>query len=349
MRKINIGNKFIGDEEPCFIIAEISANHRQNKDLAIETIKAACRAGADAIKLQTYTPDTITLNSDKEYFQVKVNDAWKGQTLYELYSKGYTPWEWHAELKDTANSYGVPLFSTPFDNTAVDFLEKLEVPIYKIASFEIVDIPLLKKVALTKKPVIVSTGMASLEEIDLAYKTLIENGTKEIILLKCSSSYPAIPEEMNLATISDLKKRFNTVIGLSDHTLTTETAIAAVCSEAKVIEKHFILDRNIGGPDSSFSLQPLEFETMVKQIRNVEKAIGIATYGCGEREKENYLFRKSLWVIKDIKAGEMLTPENVMPKRPSHGLAPKHYEEVLGKRAKSDIERATPLSLDLIE
>jgi pseudaminic acid synthase len=349
MKKVKIGNRFIGEGELCLIIAEISGNHLQKYELAERTVRAACEAGADAIKLQTYTADTMTLNCNKEPFQIQVNDAWKGQTLYSLYQKGNTPWEWHEPLSKIAENHGVILFSSPFDNTAVDFLEKQNVPAYKIASFEVVDIPLLEKVASTRKPVIMSTGMASLEEIKLAYKTLKENGTPEVVLLKCVSSYPAVAEEMNLSTIPDLRKKFNTLVGLSDHTITTEVPVAAVTLEAKVIEKHFILSRKIGGPDAAFSLEPQEFEEMIRQIRSVEKAIGIPHYGVGKKELENLQFRKSLLVARDIQAGEILTTDNIRSVRPGHGLSPKYYKEILGKKAIRFLEFGTGIKLEDIE
>lgn len=344
-----IGNRKIGPGQPVCIVAEISGNHNQNFKRAKELVRAACQCGADAIKLQTYTPDTITIDCSKKWFQVKVNTAWKGRTLYQLYQMVYTPWEWQPELKKIANNYGVPLFSTAYDETAVDFLEKMGVPAYKIASFEVTDIELLKKVASTKKPVIISRGMASLEELKLAILTLRENGASKIAVLHCISSYPAKPEEMNLATIPDMKKKFpDVVVGLSDHTLTTSLAVAAVVLGASVIEKHFTLKRADGGPDASFSLEPEEFQELVKSVREVEKAIGKVYYGVGKRESENIIFRKSLLTVEDIKAGEKFTRENIRCIRPGYGLAPKFLPKILGKKAKKDIQRGTPLNWDLI-
>jgi len=342
-----IKNKKIGENNPVFIIAEISANHNQNFKKTIQLVKAACESGADAVKLQTYTPDTMTINSNKKWFQIKVNKAWKGQTLYDLYKKAYMPWEWYSQLAKIAKKYNVILFSTPFDLTAVDFLEKQKVSLYKIASFEIVDLELLKKIGSTKKPVIMSRGMASLDELRLAYKTLKKNGCPDIAILHCVSSYPAIPEEMNLSTIPDLKKRFNTIVGLSDHTLTTETAVAGVALGAKIIEKHITLKRNKKDFDAAFSLEPKEFKELVKQIRNVEKAIGIPKYEAGKKESENLIFRRSLFVVEDIKPGEILTKNNVKSIRPGYGLSPKFLNQILGKKAKIKVDKGTPLTWDI--
>jgi len=343
-----IGNRKIGEDHPVFIVAEISGNHNQSFERAKELIRTACQSGADAIKLQTYTPETLTIDCSNKWFQVKVNPAWKGRTLYELHREAYTPWEWQPELKKIAESRGVPFFSSVFDETAVDFCEKMGVPAYKVASFEIVDLELLKKIAGTKKPVIISRGMASLKELELALATLKENGTSQIAVLHCVSSYPAKPEEMNLATIPDIKRRFGLVTGLSDHTLTISTSLAAVALGASIIEKHFTLRRADGGPDAGFSLEPAEFKELVKSVREVEKAIGKAQYGSGKRESENIIFRRSLFVVKDVKKGEELTRENVRCIRPGHGLAPKFLHEILGKRASENIEQGTPLSWDLI-
>lgn len=350
MAEIEFGNIKISEEGPVFIVAEVSGNHQQSYGKAEKIVRAACEAGADAIKLQTYTPETITIDCDKEWFQIKTNDAWKGQTLYQLYKKAYTPWEWHSPLAGIAGEYNVPLFSTPFDASAVDFLETQKVLVYKIASFEVTDLELLKKIASTGKPVIMSRGMASLEELELAYKTLRENGSGNIAILHCTSSYPAGPEEMNLSIIPDLKKRFpDAVIGLSDHTLTTETAVAGVALGARIIEKHITLDRKDGGPDAAFSLEPSEFKELVRQIRNVGKAIGHPRYGHEGKESENAIFRRSIFAVKDVKEGEELNRQNLKVIRPGYGLPPKDLERVLGKKSKKNIERGTPLSWDLIE
>lgn len=344
-----IGNKKIGPGQPVFIVAELSGNHNQSFERAKELVKAACEAGADAIKSQTYTPDTLTINCDKEWFQVKVNEAWAGQTLYSLYKTAYTPWAWLPEMKKIAESYGVPFFSSIFDETAVDFCEKMGFSAYKIASFEVVDIELLKKVASTRKPVIISRGMASLEELELALATLRENGTPQIAILHCVSSYPALPEEMNLATIPDIKKRFpEAAVGLSDHTLGISAAVASVVLGASIIEKHFTLRRADGGPDAGFSLEPAELKTLVQTVREVEKAIGQVQYGSGQKEAENIIFRRSLFVVKNIKTGERFSRENVRSIRPGYGLPPKCLPEVLRKRAAKDIEWGTPLTWDLI-
>lgn len=341
--------RIIGPEEQVFIIAEMSGNHNQDIGRAFKIIDAAAEAGVDAVKLQTYTPDTITLNCDNKYFQVKVNDAWKGQTLYSLYEKAYTPWEWQPKLKEYGEAKGLVVFSTPFDNTAVDFLEKMNVDLYKVASFEVVDIPLLKRIGQTKKPVIMSRGMATREEIELAIKTLKENGAPQIAVLHCVSSYPALPEEMNLATIRDLTERFNVVSGLSDHTVDPGVAVAAVALGACVIEKHLTLARTDGGPDAAFSLEPNEFQKLVESIRDIEKVIGRPQYGFGKKEIENVNFRKSLFVVENIKQGEKLSKKNVRSIRPGFGLEPKFYDEVIGKKAAVDIERGMPLSWDSIE
>jgi len=350
MREFTIGNKKIGEGSPTFIIAEISGNHNQDYDTAKKLVRAACEAGADAIKLQTYTPDTITIDSDKKWFQVEVNDAWKNRTLYELYKIAYTPWNWQPKLKKIAEGYGIPLFSTPFDKTAVDFLEEMTVEFYKIASFEIGDLELLKKVAYTKKPVIMSRGMSSLKELELAYKTLKENGCPQVAILHCVSSYPAKPEEMNLSTIPFLKETFpDAIIGLSDHTVTTETAVASVALGAKIIEKHIILDRTLGGVDSAFSLEPEEFKELIRQVRNVEKSIGKPHLKCGEGEQENSIFKRSLFIVENIREGEIFTNKNIRSIRPGYGLQPKYFNTILGKKAKINIEKATPLTWNLIE
>lgn len=343
------GIKKIGDGQPCFIIAEMSANHGHDIQKAYKIIDAAAEAGADAVKLQTYTADTITLDCDKKYFQVKVNDAWKGQTLHSLYKKAFTPWQWQPKLKEYAEKKGLVLFSSPFDNTAVDFLEKMNVVLYKVASFEVVDIPLLERIGKTKKPVIMSRGMSSREELRLAIKTLREFGCPQVAVLHCVSSYPAKPEEMNLATISDLRKRFKVLAGLSDHTLGNDVAIASVALDAKIIEKHVTLSRADGGPDAAFSLEPQELKELVSSVRKVEKAIGKPSYNAGAGESENITFRKSLFVVEDIKKGEKFTKENIRSIRPGHGLMPKFYRHIIGKTSASEIEKGEPLSWKMIK
>lgn len=332
-----------------FIIAELSANHNQDISIARETIYAMKDSGADAVKLQTYTPDTLTIDCDNDYFQIKQGTLWDGQTLYNLYKQAYTPWEWHYELKELADKLGLIFFSTPFDKTAVDFLESLKVPIYKIASFEISDIPLIEYVSSKKKPVIISTGIATLEDIELAIATCRNNGCDDITLLKCTSAYPAPIDEANLLTIPDMKKRFNVKVGLSDHTLGIAVPIAAVALGATVIEKHFILDKKLGGPDAAFSLEPKEFADMVKSIRDVEKALGRASYELSEKVEKNRVFVRSLFVVKDIKAGEPFSEENIRSIRPGYGMHPKYLKEILGKKAKVDIKRGTPLKEEYIQ
>lgn len=343
------GERIIGPGQPVFIIAEMSCNHNQNYDRALKIIDAAAEAKADAIKLQTYTPDTITINCDKEPFQVKVNEAWKGQTLYSLYQKVYTPWDWQPKLKEYGESKGLVVFSTPFDNIAVDFLEKMDVALYKVASFEVMDIPLLKRIGQAKKPVIMSRGMSSIKELELAIKTLKDNGASQVAILHCVSSYPAKPEEMNLATIPDLAKKFNVIAGLSDHTLGIAVAITSVALGACIIEKHITLSRADGGPDVGFSLEPNEFKEMVGSVREAEKAVGKPSYVPGGKEFENIIFRKSLFAVEDIKKGGKFSQENIRSIRPGFGLPPKYYDEIMGKVAATDIERGTPLSWKLIK
>ncbi len=341
---MNIDNFEIGNKKT-FIIAELSANHGHDINIAKETIKAAKDAGADAIKLQTYTPDTITIDCDKEDFRIKQGTIWDGKTLYDLYKDAYTPWEWHAELFETARQEGLICFSSPFDKTAVDLLEKLNAPAYKIASFEITDIPLIEYAAKKGKPMIISTGIATDEDIQLAVDTCRNVGNDNIILLKTTSQYPAKIEDANMAMISDLAQRFNVVSGLSDHTTGIVVPIVAAALGAKVIEKHFILDKSIGGPDASFSLDEKEFSEMVKAVRDTEKAIGKVDYSLTEKMKKSRQFARSLYVVKDIKAGEVITEENVRSIRPGFGLHPKYLKAILGKKAKKDIERGTPLFL----
>jgi len=333
-----------------FIIAELSANHNGSKEIAIETIKAAKRAGADAIKLQTYTADTLTINCDNEYFtDILKGTIWAGRSLYDLYKEAYTPWEWHEELFRVAKEEGLMCFSTPFDKTAVDFLEQFNPPAYKIASFEIQDIPLIEYTASKGRPMIMSTGIAELEDIELAVQTCRDAGNNDITLLKCTSSYPAPIEEANLATIPDLKKRFGVKVGLSDHTLGIVSPVVAVTLGARFIEKHFILDKSIGGPDASFSLDEKEFTEMVKAVRQAEKAVGKVSYELTEKVKASRKFSRSLFVVKDIIAGEKFTEENVRSIRPGFGLHPKYLNTVLGKVAKTGLKRGIPLSWDLIK
>lgn len=346
---ITIGDRKIGKGQPTFIIAELSANHNGSLETAIETIKAAKKAGADAIKFQTYTADTLTIDCDNEYFKINQGTLWDGKTLYSLYQEAYTPWEWHEELFKVAKQEGLICFSSPFDKTAVDLLERLESPAYKIASFEIQDIPLIEYVASKGKPVIMSTGIAELKDIQLAVDTCRKAGNEQIILLKCTSAYPAPVELANLNTIPNLKETFGVESGLSDHTYGATVPIVAVTLGATVIEKHFILDKSIGGPDAEFSLDFEEFKQMVKSVRDAEKAIGKVSYEISEKVKANKKFARSLFVVKDIKAGEEITEENVRSIRPGYGMHPKHYKEAIGKRVKQDINQGTPLSWGLIK
>ena len=342
-----IGDRKIGDNNPVYIIAEMSANHNQDFEQAVKIIHAAKKAGADAVKLQTYTPDTITLDCNNDYFRIK-GTIWEGKNLYELYGEAYTPWEWQPKLKKIANDLGMDLFSTPFDHTAVVFLEDMDVPVYKVASLELVDIPLLRKIAQTGKPIIMSTGMATLAEIDEAVSAIREAGGNQLALLKCTSAYPAPPDEMNLRSILHLSEAFNVPAGLSDHTLGIAVPIAAVALGACIIEKHFTLSRKVPGPDSSFSLEPPEFKEMVEAMRTIEKALGTIHYGVSEHEQASHVFRRSLFVIRNMEEGEMFTSENVRSIRPGHGLHTRYMEDIIGRYALRDIERGTPLTWDLV-
>jgi len=346
---ISINERKIGAGAPTYIIAELSGNHHQDFNQAVSLIHTAKEAGADAVKLQTYTPDTITIDCDTEYFRIKKGTIWAGKNLYKLYGVAYTPWEWQPELKKIANDLGLDLFSTPFDHSAVEFLKKMDVPAYKIASFEIVDIPLIQKVAQTGKPVILSTGMASLAEIDEAVRTIKTEGNNQIALLKCTSAYPAIPEEMNLKTIPHLAEAFQVPVGLSDHTLGIAVPVAAVALGARIVEKHFTISRSTPGPDSAFSLEPHEFRAMVDAVRQTEKALGTVNYSVTEHEKASRVFRRSLFAIEDIAEGEIFTERNIRSIRPGYGLSPKYLHEILGKKAIVNICRGTPLQWDLIQ
>ncbi len=332
-----------------FIVAELSANHLQNFDLAVKTIQAMAEAGADAVKLQTYTPDTMTIDCDNKYFRIKQGTLWDGVTFYELYQKAYTPWEWHEKLKEIAEDFGLVFFSTPFDKTAVDFLEELGVPCYKIASFEITDIPLIEYVASKGKPVIISTGIATLADIEEAVNTCRRIGNNQIALLKCVSAYPTPLEEVNLLTIPHLAETFGVTPGLSDHTVSNSVAVAAVALGARIVEKHFILDRSLGSPDVAFSLEPEEFKAMVRAIREAEEALGRISYGLSERQKKAREFSRSLFIVRDVRAGELVTEENVRSIRPGFGLHPRHFREVLGRRFRKDLPKGTPLTWEYLE
>jgi pseudaminic acid synthase len=344
---IKIADKKIGKNFPVFVIAELSANHLQNFDNAVKLIKVAKEAGADAIKLQTYTPDTITIDCANKYFQIKQGTLWDGQTLYNLYKKAYTPWEWQPKLKKIAENEGLIFFSSVFDKTSVDFLENINVPAYKIASFEITDIPLIEYVASKAKPIIISTGIATLSDIEEAINTCKSMGNDQIALLKCVSAYPTPLKDVNLRTIPNLAETFKTVVGLSDHTLGVSVPIASVALGASIIEKHLTLDRSLGGPDAAFSLEPQEFKEMVKSIREVEKALGEVSYDLTDKMKKSRELSRSLFVVKDIKAGEVFTEENINSIRPGFGLHPKYLKDTLGKIAKHDIKKGTPLNWGL--
>ena len=346
---MKIQNYNIGNESPCFIIAELSANHNGILDVAIETIKAAKRSGADAIKLQTYTPNTMTIDHDNSHFQINEGTLWDGKTLFELYGEAYTPWEWHETLFKVAEEEGLICFSSPFDLTAVDFLEKFDVPAYKIASFEIQDVPLIEYAASKMKPIIMSTGIANKDDIQLAVDTCRKVGNNEIILLKCTSSYPAPLELANLNTIKDLKKAFDVEVGFSDHTYGFIAPVVATTLGAKVIEKHFILDKSIGGPDADFSLDEKQFTEMVNAVRDTEKLLGSVSYEVSEKVKKNRKFARSLFVVEDVKEGEKLTEKNIRSIRPGYGLHPKHYKEVLGKTFIKDISKGQPLELEMLK
>ena len=345
---MKINNKEIGQNSNVFIIAELSANHNGSLETALETIKAAKRTGADAIKLQTYTPDTMTLDVKKPDFLLKQGTIWDGMYLHDLYKEAYTPWDWHEKLFQAAKEEGLVCFSSPFDASAVDLLEGLNAPAYKIASFEITDIPLIEYVASKGKPVIISTGIAEQEDIELALDACKRMGNDQIALLKCTSSYPAPIEEANMIMVKDLAERYNVISGLSDHTMGSTVPIVATCFGAKIIEKHFILDKSIGGPDASFSMDEAEFTEMVKAVREAEKAIGKVNYNLTEKQKKGRDFSRSLYVVKDIKAGEKITNENVRSIRPGFGLHPKHLKAILGKKINRDVHKGERFDLKYI-
>lgn len=344
-----IGQRRIGSGFPTYVVAEMSANHNQSFEQAARILQAAKEAGADAIKLQTYTPDTLTMRSGKEPFQIRGGTLWDGRSLYDLYGEAQTPWEWHAGLQKRAGELGLDFFSTPFDATAVNFLESLRVPAHKIASFELVDLGLIQRVARTGKPIIASTGMATVEEIEEAVEAVRRAGGTQLALLKCTSTYPARPEEMNLRTIPDLARRFGVPTGLSDHSMGIAVPVAAVALGACIVEKHLTLSRQDPGPDSAFSLEPEEFKQMVAAIRVAEKALGRASYEISPAEQKSRVFRRSLFVVRAMEAGEVFTSANVRSIRPAHGLHPRHLEEVLGRRAGCDIEEGTPLTWALVQ
>jgi len=346
--KVEIAKRKIGPGYPTFMIAEMSANHNQNFNEAVEIIHTARQCGADAVKLQTYTPDTLTIDAENENFRIKHNALWDGKTLYELYQEAHTPWEWQPKLKKIAEDLGLICFSTPFDKTAVDFLEEMNVPAYKIASFEITDIPLIEYIASKGKPVIISTGIATLCDIEEAINACKRMGNDQIALLKCTSAYPTPLEEVNLRTIPNMAETFKILVGISDHTLDISVPIASVALGAKIIEKHFILDRKLGGPDAAFSLEPEEFKAMVKAVREVEKALGEVSYELTGKMKKSREFSRSLFVVKDIKAGDFFTEKNIRSIRPGYGLHPRYLKDIIGRKAKNKIKRGTPLTWDLI-
>lgn len=348
-QSITIADRQLGSEHPPFIIAEMSGNHNQSLSRALEIVNAAAATGAHALKLQTYTADTMTLDiREGEFFIEDPKSLWKGRTLYDLYQEAHTPWEWHKQIFDRCRELGLVYLSTPFDNTSVDFLESLDVPCYKIASFENTDVPLIRKVAATGKPLIISTGMATIAELDETVRAAREAGCKDLILLKCTSSYPSTPENTNILTIPHLRKLFGCEVGLSDHTMGVGVSVAAVALGATVIEKHFTLDRADGGVDSTFSLEPEEMKRLVIETERAWQALGQVSYGPTEKEKKSLGFRRSLYVVQDIKAGETLNSTNVRAIRPGHGLAPKYLDILLGKHVSHDLKAGTPLSWEVL-
>ena len=347
MPQIEIAGRPIGQDHSPYVIAELSANHNGKLETALRIIEEAKKAGADAVKLQTYKPDTITLNCDSEDFKIR-GGLWDGRTLYELYEEAHMPWDWHKPLFDRARQLGITIFSSPFDNTAIDLLEDLNAPAYKIASFEAVDLPLIKYAASTGKPMIISTGMADAEEIQEAIDAAREGGCKQLAVLHCVSGYPAPAEDYNLRTIPDMIERFGLVTGLSDHTLDNTTAITSVAMGASIIEKHFTLDRSGDGPDDSFSLEPSELAALCRDSKTAWAALGRVDYGRKSSEQGNVKFRRSLYFVKDLKINEVITPECVRSVRPGFGLAPKYYFEILGKKLIQNVKKGTPVSLDMI-
>jgi pseudaminic acid synthase len=347
-RHLEIRGRQIGPGKPVYVVAELSANHNQDFKQAAQIIEAAKKAGADAVKLQTYTPDTMTVRCDREQFRIAGGTLWDGRLLYDLYGEACTPWDWQPKLQQVANEIGLDLFSTPFDATAVDFLERMGVPAHKVASFELVDIPLIQKIAATGKPMIMSTGMATVEEIEEAVKTASDAGATQIALLKCTSAYPASPDDMNLRTIPELERKFKVPVGLSDHTTGIAVPVAAVALGACIIEKHLTLSRSRGGPDSAFSLEPHEFKDMVDAVRAAERAMGEVHFGVSAQEASSRIFRRSLFVVQDLAQGQIFTADNVRSIRPAHGLHTRYLPEIIGKRASRDIQCGTPLTWELV-
>lgn len=346
--EFKIGHRSIGNGHAVYVIAELSANHNQSFDRAVRIVEAAKEAGADAVKLQTYTADTITVQSERECFRLRGGTLWDGQTLYDLYREAYTPWEWQPKLKALCDELGLDFFSSAFDPSAVDFLETIGVPAHKVASPELVDVPLIQKMAGTRKPLILSTGMATLEEIDEAVTAARAAGATQLALLRCSSAYPAPAEEMNLRSIPDMVRRFSVPVGLSDHTPGIAVAVAAVALGASLLEKHLTLSREDGGPDCEFSLEPAEFKSLVEAVRIAEEALGQVQYGPTPHELKTRAYRRSLFVVRDVKKGELFTSENVRSIRPADGLHPRHLPEVIGRTAADDVERGTPVTWELL-
>jgi pseudaminic acid synthase len=348
MTGFKIGDRQIATGQPVYVVAELSANHNHDLERAIRLIQAAKESGADAVKVQTYTPDTITIRSDRECFQIRGGTIWDGRTLHELYGEACTPWDWQPKLKRVADDLGLDFFSSAFDSTAVDFLESIGVPAYKVASCELVDLPLLQEMSRTGKPLILSTGMATIEEIEEAVETARQAGARQIALLKCASAYPAHPCEMNLRTIPELARRFEAPVGLSDHTMDIAVPLVAVALGACIIEKHLTLSRSLKGPDSAFSLEPAEFKAMAEAVRIAEKSLGEIHFGPTDSERSSRVFRRSLFVVETVRQGETFSEENVRSIRPGHGLHTRHLPQIVGQRASRDIERGTPLSWDLV-
>ncbi|MBP5467647.1 MAG: pseudaminic acid synthase [Candidatus Riflebacteria bacterium] len=348
MKTINIKHRKIGNGFPAYIIAEMSANHAGSLEYAKEIIHAAKESGADCVKIQTYTADTITLDCHNKYFNIE-DGTWKGENLYSLYKKAGTPWEWQADLKAEADKIGIDFFSTPFDKTSVDFLESIGIDFYKIASFELIDIPLIRYVASKGKPMIISTGMGSMDEIEEAVEAVYKENNNNIALLRCSSAYPAVPDDMNLLSMKVMGERFNLPVGLSDHSQGSIGAVTSIVLGGCIVEKHFCLSRSIKTPDSSFSMEPAEFASMVKDVRTAEKAIGKVFFGPSQSEMSNYAFRRSIFVSKDVKAGDIISSENIRIIRPGYGLAPKYYDSLIGKTFSKEAKAGTPLSLDLVK
>jgi len=345
---IEIDGRRIGAGQPVYVVAELSANHHKSFDEAVRLVEAAKQAGADAVKLQTYTADTITIESERPEFRVSGGTLWDGRSLHDLYAEASTPWEWQPRLKEVAEKIGLQLFSSPFDATAVDFLEQMKVSAYKVASFELVDLPLIEKIARTGKPIILSTGMGTFEEIEEALRAAREAGAAQLALLHCTSAYPADAEEMNLKTIPHLAEALGVPVGLSDHTLGISVPVAAVALGACIVEKHFTLSRDVPGPDSGFSLEPAEFRAMAEAVRDAQRALGEARYEASAREQASRALRRSLYVVADVQAGELFTAENIRSIRPALGLEPKHLPSVLGKRASRDVRRGEPVSWELL-